>query len=105
MRHIKKLVAVTALAASTALLPMQSAEARGGRGIGLGIAGAIIGSALIAGAYGHNRYYGHDGYYGRRHYYDGPRYVYGSSYYHPRRHYRHDNYYYRPWRHRHWNHW
>lgn len=98
MRHMKKLVAVTALAASTALLPIQSAEARGGRGIGLGFAGAIIGSALIAGAYGHHRYYG------PTYYYDSPRYAYGSSYYYyPRRHYRHHDY--RPWRHRHWNHW
>lgn len=98
MRHMKKLVAVTALAASTALLPIQSAEARGGRGIGLGFAGAIIGSALIAGAYGHHRYYG------PTYYYDSPRYAYGSSYYYyPRRHYRHHEY--RPWRHRHWNHW
>lgn len=102
MRHIKKLAAVTVLAAMTALMPIQSAEARGGRALGLGIAGAIIGSALIASAYGHQRYYGHRHYYAPRHY-GYPRYVYGSSYYYPRRHY-YRQYYYRP-HYRHYGHW
>lgn len=96
MRHIRKLVAVAALAASTALLPVQSAEARGGRGIGLGIAGAVIGSALLAGSYGYGRGYGYG--YGPSYYSGGPSYVYGSSYYYPRWRHRHHRH------HRHWGH-
>jgi hypothetical protein len=103
MRHIKKLAAVSALAATTALLPLQSAEAHRYRGLGWGIAGAAIGTALIAGAYGYPyRYYDGPRYY----YYDGPRYVYGSSYYYPRPYYYRTSYYYRPyWRHHHRRHW
>ena len=91
MRTVSKLAAIGLLAGSVALVPGERAEARGwrgGHGFALGIAGAVIGSALLAGSYG----YGHRRYYRDSYYYDRPSYVYGSTYYAPR------------WRHRHWRH-
>jgi hypothetical protein len=65
MKRISVLAAALMFAAAALVTP-QSADARG-RGLGIGIASIIIGSALIAGAYHHNRYYGYHRYHHRHH--------------------------------------